>query len=85
MNNWINIDEKWPNGAETPLILVACPAFNEEGKFLHNDYHVVKFDSVDEFEGEIWKDSMLDEVFDVRGEAAYWQPIPGAPESKQSV
>lgn len=85
MNNWINIDEKWPNGAETPLILVACPAFNEEGKFLHNDYHVVKFDCVDEFEGEIWKDSMLDETFDVRGEAAYWQPIPEAPEGKQNV
>lgn len=83
MNNWINFQEEWPDGAENPLILVACPAYNEEeDKFLHYDYHVLKFDSVDVDGFEIWKDSMVDEAFDVHRKVAYWQPIPEAPEGK---
>jgi len=31
MNNWISIEEKWPDPLQNPLILVACPAFSADG------------------------------------------------------
>jgi len=81
--NWTHADQDWPSSSENPLILVAAPGFNSEGKFTSYSYHVVKFDRVDEFEGDIWTDCLLDEPFDMKNELGYWMPLNPAPEWQQ--
>jgi len=74
VNNWINIEEKWPDPLQNPLILVACPAFSADGSLERHSYRILRFDGV-----EHWIECLWEEPFDVRGEVAFWQPISEAP------